>query len=152
MTRMATQARIAWMFGAALGAGLWTVAADAHHEITAKFDPAQAVTLEGVVTLVDWRNPHAHVFVNVAASGETLNYAIELESPVQLEHSGWSRETLRPGDAVTVRGMAARDGSRQIWAESLVQTATGRTVLFVTASAPTASRTCLLYTSPSPRD
>ncbi len=102
----------------------------AHHPIEAKFDPSKEQKLSGVVTAVDWRNPHAHVFFNViGANREVANWAIELESPVMLEQSGWSRESLQPGDAVTVEGIVARDGTRQIWGESVVLTATGRQVL-----------------------
>jgi len=78
----------------------------AHHEILAKFDDKKPLTLSGIVTLVDWRNPHVHVFMNVQDSkNETLNWAIELESPIDLQQNGWRRDTLQPGDAITVKGM-----------------------------------------------
>ena len=57
----------------------------AHHSIAAKFDESKTQTLNGIVTLVDWRNPHVHVFVNVrGAKGELDNWAIELESPITM--------------------------------------------------------------------
>ena len=81
----------------------------AHHEILAKFDDKKPVTLSGVVTLVDWRNPHVHVFMNVRdAKGQMLNWAIELESPIDLQQSGWTSDSLQPGDAITVEGIAAQ--------------------------------------------
>jgi hypothetical protein len=127
--------------GAGLAAALWAGAGMAHHEVTAKFDESKPLTLDGIVTLVDWRNPHAHVFFNVGGSnGEVVNWAAELDSPVQLEGSGWDRDTLQPGDSISVRGIAARDGSRQVWGESVVQTATGRKVLFAAAAAPVAPK------------
>ncbi len=89
--------------------------ASAHHEITAKFDPAKSVTLTGVVTSVDWRNPHAHLFMNVTANRQVLNWAVELESPSLLEMDGWTADTVRAGDKITVTGMRSRDGSRQVW-------------------------------------
>ena len=58
-----------------------------------------------------------------------LNWAVELESPIDLKQSGWNQETLRPGDGITVQGISARNGSRQAWARSVVVTATGREVL-----------------------
>jgi len=120
----------------------------AHHEILAKFDDKKPVTLSGIVTLVDWRNPHVHVFMNVQDSkNETLNWAIELESPIDLQQNGWHRDSLQPGDAITVKGMAARNGSRQAWGNSVVMTATGRTVLNVSPSSPPP----LLETRPTPR-
>lgn len=102
----------------------------AHHSVAAKFDEAKTETLEGVVTMVDWRNPHAHVFVNVrGAKGEWVNWAVELASPIQLEESGWSRESVVPGDAVRVEGYVARNGSRQLWSNRMTLSKTGRQVL-----------------------
>ncbi len=116
---------------------LWaTTPGTAHHAISAKFDSAKPVTLNGVVTLVDWRNPHVHVFINVRNANETLNWAVEIESPIELQQSGWSHDTLQPGDAVMVQGISARNGSRQVWGNSLVMTATGRRVLNVVPLPP----------------
>lgn len=113
-----------------------TAALQAHHPVQAKFDYQQPRTLSGVVTLVDWSNPHAHVFVNVTENGVTENWAVELESPVTLKASGWSSETLKPGDKVEVNGPLARNGTRQLWAESLVLAGTGREVFVLKDSAP----------------
>src|SRR4026209_48036 len=88
----------------------------AHHSIAAKFDESKTQTLAGIVTLVDWRNPHVHVYLNVrGAKGEWVNWAVELESPIDLQDGGWNRDSLQPGDAVTVNGFPARNGSRQVW-------------------------------------
>jgi hypothetical protein len=109
----------------------------AHHEILAKFDDNKPLTLGGVVTHVDWRNPHVHVFVNVLDKDDrTASWAVELESPIELQQSGWNSESLRPGDAITVEGIAARDGSRQLWRRSMSLTATGRDVLAFTPRTP----------------
>jgi hypothetical protein len=111
----------------------------AHHEILGKFDDKKPITLTGVVTLVDWKNPHVHLFVNVTdAKGGVLNWAIELESPIELQHSGWSRDTVRAGDTVTVKGMAARNGSRQAWGDTVTVGTTGKRVLNVTLTPPAA--------------
>lgn len=108
----------------------------AHHAIAAKFDSAKQVTLRGPVTAVDWANPHAHVFVNVAEPGARVtNWAIELESPVDLRRQGWTRNTLSVGDVVTVEGIAARDGSHQAWSLSMVLARTGQRVFFARAVA-----------------
>src|SRR5580765_486282 len=85
----------------------------AHHAVAAKFDPAKATTLVGQVTKVDWANPHVHVLMNVVSGGRPLNWAVELESPLDLERSGWNMDSVKPGDSVTVQGLLARDGSRQ---------------------------------------
>src|SRR5262245_44071344 len=96
----------------------------AHHAIPAKFDSAKTSTLNGFVTNVDWRNPHVHVLINVQEGQRTTSWAVELESPVDLERSGWNRNSLKPGDAVTVQGILARDGSKQVWGNSVVLTST----------------------------
>jgi Family of unknown function (DUF6152) len=122
--------------GALLAGTSW-----AHHPIGAKFDETKPLALTGIVTLVDWRNPHVHVFVNVATAEEgVMNWAVELPSPVTLEQSGWTSESLRPGDAIAAEGIAARDGTRQIWGETLVQSATGRKVLYATVTSATPPR------------
>lgn len=109
--------------------GLAPVAA--HHEVAAKFDGAKTVTLRGPVTAIDWANPHAHVFVNVAEPGGRItNWAIELESPVDLRRQGWTRNALDVGDVVAVDGIAARDGSKQAWSLSMVVARTGQRVFF----------------------
>jgi len=112
-------------FAALLLAGARLIA---HHEILAKFDDHKPVTLNGIVTLVDWRNPHVHVFMNVADAAGAVNWAIELEGPIDLERSGWSCETLRPGDRIRVAGFGARNGSHQAWGNSVVVRATGKAV------------------------
>jgi hypothetical protein len=114
---------------AALGAAALAHSAAAHHALVAKFDDTQRLQFAGIVTAIDWRNPHVHVYVNVTADGSVQNWAVELESTVLLMKSGWSRDTLRPGDAVTVDGPLARDGTRQVWGSTVTESATGRRVL-----------------------
>ena len=113
----------------------------AHHVISAKFDNAKTLTLRGIVTEVDWANPHAHIFINVSEPvGRPANWAIELESPVDLRRQGWARDTVHVGDEVTVDGIAARDGSKQAWSLSMTLARTGQRVFFarpVAAPAPT---------------
>ncbi len=105
----------------------------AHHEILAKFDSTKPRTLTGVVTKVDWTNPHVHVLVNVPDGGRLVNWAVELETPLDLERSGWNRNSLKPGDAVTVQGIRARDGSMQVWGNSITLMGSGRKVLAMSA-------------------
>ena len=108
----------------------------AHHEPLAKFDDKKPLRIRGVVSLVDWRNPHAHVFINVTAGEQVANWAVELESPIDLEANGWSKTTIQPGDKVTATGIAARDGSRQMWGKSVAMTATGKQVFAVSTAPP----------------
>jgi hypothetical protein len=116
---------------------LAVVTTTAHHSITAKFDDTKPATVRGIVTLVDWTNPHAHIYVNVRDDkGVVANWAVELESPIDLKASGWNQDTLRPGDGITVQGISARNGSRQVWARSVKVTATGREVFTVNHAPP----------------
>ncbi len=108
----------------------------AHHAISAKFDDKKPTTMSGVVTLVDWRNPHVHVFMNVKDAKGVMNWAVEIESPIDLEQSGWNSDTLQPGDSITVRGLLARNDSRQVWGNSITLAATGRQVLKFTPKMP----------------
>jgi len=108
----------------------------AHHSILGKFDDSAETTLRGIVTHIDWRNPHAHIFMNVEAGGTILNWAVELESPVELDLSGWSDETLIPGDAIVVNGWRARDNSRQVWGDEVVRVDNGQRVYQLKDTAP----------------
>jgi len=100
-----------------LGTGVSQV--KAQPAIHAKFDPASAMTLSGIVTHVDWKNPRAHVFVNVTNGNTVTNWAVELESPLLLTGSGWSETSVKPGDKIEVKGIRARNGSRQVWSETM---------------------------------
>jgi hypothetical protein len=70
------------------------------------------VTLTGIITKVEWRNPHVWYYADVKdpKTGKTRNWAFQLNSPNALAALGWSRSTLKVGDSVTVSGTAARDG------------------------------------------
>src|SRR5437868_6252494 len=104
---------------------VYATAAWAHHAIQGKFDVAKSTELSGIVTYVDWRNPHAHIFLNVTRNGAVLNWAVELESPVELEMDGWKNNTLHPGDKITVKGYPARDATRQVWGTDVRLASTG---------------------------
>jgi Family of unknown function (DUF6152) len=119
----------------AVGAFLAAKPLLAHHEILAKFDDKKPVTLKGTVTKLDWANPHAHIFMNVQNGPTLVNWAVELESPVDLGRGGWGRDSVKPGDAITVQGISARNGSRQVWANSVVMTNNNKK-MFDMANAP----------------
>jgi Family of unknown function (DUF6152) len=136
---------VAPLFASALAVFVIVAPVSAHHAVGAKFDSNKPLMLSGVVTKIDWLNPHAHVFINVQNGNNLANWAIELESPVDLGRSGWKRDTIKPGDTITVQGPAARDGSKQLWANS-VSTAAGRKI-FALAAAPPPRRD----TRPAPR-
>ena len=102
------------MFGTGVALFLATAPMSGHHEPAAKFDPAKPITLKGSVSKIDWLNPHVHIFMEVKdAKGTSSSWAVELESTVDLRRNGWTPDTVKLGDAVTVEGMSARNGSRQ---------------------------------------
>ena len=66
--------------------------------------------VEGAVTKVEWRSPHAWIYVDVTNDkGETVNWSFELPSPVTLMRRGWTRDSLKPGDRVKVTGAPAKN-------------------------------------------
>mgnify|MGYP003349471415 CR=1 FL=1 len=79
-----------------------------HHSFAADFDTARHITLAGRVTKVEWLNPHAHIYLDVA--GE--EWSVELGSPNGLRQRGWTRQSVRVGDTVTIDGSRAKDGRR----------------------------------------
>ncbi|HEY7333378.1 MAG TPA: DUF6152 family protein [Bryobacteraceae bacterium] len=97
----------------AAGLGLLVPAvALAHHSFAAEYDSNKPVTLKGTVTKVDWTNPHARFYIDVKdANGQAVNWNFELASPNVLKRNGWSRNTLKEGDEVTVTGSMAKDGA-----------------------------------------
>ena len=90
----------------------------AHHSFGAEYDADKPITLSGIVTKIDWTNPHSYVFLDVKdAAGQTANWKFEGYPPGVLYRTGWKRNvTMKPGDAVTIFGWRARDGSN--WAHS----------------------------------
>jgi hypothetical protein len=125
-----------------LAAGLLALAcagqlAQAHHSFAAEFDAASKIKLTGTVTKLDWRNPHTYFFVDIAdEKGAVHNWAFELGSPNVLMRRGWTRETLKAGDTVTIEGSRARDGSYKANANSVVL-ATGKRLFNGTAAEET---------------
>src|SRR5258706_4736357 len=84
----------------------------AHHSFGAEYDDKQPVTITGLVTKIDWTNPHSYVFLDVKdASGRVANWKFEGYPPGVLYRTGWKRNvTMKPGDSVTVFGWRAPDG------------------------------------------
>ena len=100
----------------------------AHHSFAAEFDFKKPVSLTGTVTEVHWINPHARFYIDVTnADGTVSHWECELGSPNTLMHKGWNRNSLKPGDQVSVDGFLAKDASNVANARE-VKLADGRRV------------------------
>lgn len=89
---------------------LVATAADAHHSF-AMFDQTRTQVLNGVVTEVQWTNPHVFLHVEVSEAGSKVTWDIELNSPNNLRRQGWKSDSIKAGDKVTVTINPLRDGS-----------------------------------------
>jgi hypothetical protein len=99
----------------------------AHHSFAAEYDANKPVTLKGVVTKVEWMNPHVYFFIDVEDEhGKVANWACEMGPPAGLQRSGWTKNTMKFGDEVTVNGSLAKDGSKQVNARTVTMTNTGK--------------------------
>ena len=100
----------------------------AHHSFMAEFDQRQAFVIEGVVTKVDWINPHTTFDVEAKdETGKTVNWILQTGSPNALISRGWVRDSMKIGDHVTVHAYRAKAGGNLAAARS-VTLADGRTV------------------------
>jgi hypothetical protein len=100
----------------------------AHHSFAAEFDGRKLVTLTGTFDKLEWTNPHAHFYIAVKdESGATTVWNFELASPNVLTRHGWTRNSMKVGDTITVVGYLAKDGSKLANARS-VTLADGRKV------------------------
>jgi hypothetical protein len=90
----------------------------AHHSFGAEFDANKPITLTGVITKVEWTNPHSYFYLDVKdKDGKVANWRFEGYPPNVLYRTGWKREvTIKEGDTITVFGWRARDGTD--WAHS----------------------------------
>lgn len=124
------------IFAACVVLILTSAPAPAHHSFAAEFDANKPLKMTGSVTKIEWLNPHAWFYMDVKGEdGKMTNWGFELGSPNGLMRSGWSRNSLKPGDSVTVEASRAKDGSNIGNARTVTLNGTGQR-LFAGTSQP----------------
>ena len=100
----------------------------AHHSFSAEFDASKPFKMTGTVTKVEWMNPHTFFYIDVTdeKTKKVTNWAMEMGSPNGLMRAGWTRNTMKIGEVVTVEGSMAKDGSPTGNARSVVLNSTGQ--------------------------
>jgi hypothetical protein len=98
------------MFSVVLIAFLFASSAAAHHSAEGMYDLTQKITLKGIVTKVEWKNPHIYCYVDVVGTdGNTRSWEVEIQgNPNSMFRAGWTRDSLKVGDAVVIEGSRAR--------------------------------------------
>jgi hypothetical protein len=119
------KARIAAL-SAAVGFVLATPGVIAHHSFAAEFDASKPLALKGVVTKIEWANPHTYFYMDVTEGSKVTNWGMEMGSPNGLMRQGWTRNTLHVGDEVVVEGSQAKDGANVGNARVVTLAATGK--------------------------
>jgi hypothetical protein len=107
----AVLASLGWIAAAVL---LWPALLFAHHSFDAEYDRTKTIELKGVVTKLEWTNPHVRFHVDVPdEKGVITSWDLELMSPNTLTRAGWDRHTLKVGDKVTVTAYMSKDGAKR---------------------------------------
>ncbi len=99
----------------------------AHHSFRSQYDANQPITLTGVVTKIDWMNPHVYFYLDVKAeeSDDVETWAFEMGPPHSLQRRGWKKNSMQIGDVLEVHATLARDGSNTANARRVTMTTTG---------------------------
>ena len=114
-----------------LGCLLGAMPVLAHHSITSEFDPAREVTVKGVLTKIEWSNPHIYTYVDVKdAGGKAETWAFEGNPPGTLHRAGIKKEDWQIGQDVTVTYAAAKDGSKHLGFLKMIKYSDGHTLVF----------------------
>ena len=102
-----------------------------HHSFGAEYDATKPISITGVITKIEWTNPHSFIYLDVKdEKGNGANWKMEGYPPNVLYRNGWTKDsTMKAGDTITVSGWRARDGSN--WGHSReVTVLSGKKLIF----------------------
>jgi hypothetical protein len=94
----------------------------AHHSVS-MYDMEHPTTLKGTVERLEWTNPHGYIYIYLEVKddkGQTVEWAVEINSPNFLKHNGWTSTIVKPGDVITVTGGAAKSGAKTMRCTTVV--------------------------------
>lgn len=101
------------LIGVVFLAAVTAVQVTAHHSFAAEFDANKPVTLSGTVTRLEWANPHIWIYLDVKDEHDAIqHWQCEGGAPNTLTRNGWSKNSLKPTEAITIEGWMAKDGSK----------------------------------------
>jgi Family of unknown function (DUF6152) len=112
-----------------LGVGVFLASAPivAHHAFSADFDINKPVKIQGIVTKVEWTNPHVWMYLNVKdETGNVTNWGFEMGAPHQLQGRGWTRDLVKLGDELSVEGHRTKDGTPRMNGRVVTMVKTGQ--------------------------
>ena len=107
---------------AVLVCALLPLGSHAHHAFVAVYNPGETRTIEGVFTGMELVNPHARLYIDVAAEdGNTEQWTVEAAGKLSLARRGWTDDMFRPGETLTVTGNPANSGDNAMWLVRIVK-------------------------------
>jgi len=101
--------QLAALLGIAFAAAVLPLAA--HHSFAAEYDASKAIRITGVISKVEWTNPHSYLYIDVKDEHGTTTWTCEGGAPNALSRRGFSKNSIHLGDTVTIDGYGAKDGS-----------------------------------------
>ena len=103
--------KLAAFLGIALTAAVLPI--EAHHSFAAEYDASKAIRVTGVISKVEWTNPHSYLYIDVKDDhGNLVTWTCEGGAPNTLSRRGFTKNAIKIGDTVTIDGYGAKDGSR----------------------------------------
>ncbi len=114
------------LLAAVVGLCLAALPVAAHHSFAAEYDSTKPITVKGKFVKMDWINPHSWIYMDVTGpDGKVAQWKFEALPPNGLYRQGWRRDSLKPGDEISIQGFLAKDGTNTGWSSS-VTTADGK--------------------------